>query len=134
MPQIGHLERPCHYGPDEGLWSYGMANPNDRQGGPVLPWLCELLLEVYLQLLQYCPPPLHTHSQDPAVGLGFTQAGGVRCPAEGCHLCPCPHLPFPIWSLPPQMQHLQLCNQSSTLPRASRWHAPANCLHVKGIL
>src|SRR6266446_10930913 len=111
-----------------------MANPNEGQGGPVLPWLCELLLEVYLQLLQYCSPPLCTHLQDPAVGLGFTQAGGVQCPEEGCHLCPHPHLPFPIWLLLPRMQCLQLCNWSSTLPGASRWHAPANHLHVKGIL
>src|SRR5258708_40230235 len=72
VPWIGHLEGPHRYGSNEGPWSHGVANPNEGQGGPVLPWLCELLLEVYLQLLQYCPPPLHTHSQDPAVGLGFT--------------------------------------------------------------
>src|SRR6266478_2758970 len=60
----------------------GMANPNKGQGGPVLPWLCELLSEVYPQLLQYFPPPLCTHSQDPAVGLGFTRAGGIQCPEE----------------------------------------------------
>src|SRR5258708_36084161 len=134
IPWIGHLERPCCYGSDEGLQSYGMANPNKGQGGPVLLWLCELLLEVYLQLLQYCPPPLCTHSLDPAVGLGFTQAGGVQCPEEGCHLCPHPHHPFPIWSLLPRMRHLQLCNWSGTLPGASRWPTPANHLHVKGIL
>src|SRR5258708_26484534 len=111
-----------------------MTNPNKGQGGPVLPWLCELLLEVYPQLLQCCLPPLCAHSQDPAVGLGFTQAEGIRCPEEGCHLRPHPHLPFPIRSLPPRMQCLQLCNWSGTLPGASRWHTPANCLHVKGIL
>src|SRR5258708_23792768 len=46
MPQIGHLKRPCGYGSDKGPWSYRMANPNEGQGGPVLPWLCELLSEV----------------------------------------------------------------------------------------
>src|SRR5258707_12329748 len=134
IPWTGHLKRPCCHGSDKGPWSYRMANPNEGQGGPVLPWLCELLLEVYLQLLQYCPPPLCTHSQDPVVGLGFTQAGGIQFPEEGHHLCPHPHLPFPIRLLLPQMRHLQLHDWSSTLPGASRWHAPANCLHVKGIL
>src|SRR5258707_13552521 len=111
IPWIGHLKRPCCYGSNEGPWSYRVADPNESQGGPILPWLCELLSEVYPQLLQYHPPPLHTHLQDPAVGLGFTQAGGIRCPEEGHHLRPHPHLPFPIRSLPPQMQCLQLCNQ-----------------------
>src|SRR6266436_3314364 len=64
--------RPCGYGSNKGLWSHGMANPNKGQGSPVLPWLCELLLEVYPQLLQCCLPPLCAHSQDPVVGLGFT--------------------------------------------------------------
>src|SRR5258706_10084483 len=77
IPQIGHLERPCHYGSDKGPWSYRVADPNEGQGGPALPWLCELLSEGYPWLLQYCLPPLHTNSQDPAVGLGFTQAGGI---------------------------------------------------------
>src|SRR5258707_2685900 len=36
---------------NEGPQSHGMADPNEGQGGPVLPWLCELLLEVYLRLL-----------------------------------------------------------------------------------
>src|SRR5258708_10931636 len=57
IPWIGHLKRPCHYGSDKGLQSYRVADPNEGQGGPVLPWLCELLSEVYLQLLQYHPPP-----------------------------------------------------------------------------
>ena len=30
--------------------------------------------------------------------------------------------------------NVQLCDWSSTLPGTSRWHAPANHLHVKGIL
>src|SRR5260370_37666858 len=33
-----------------------MAYPNKGKGSPVLPWLCKLLLEVHLQLLQHCPP------------------------------------------------------------------------------
>src|SRR5260370_17959444 len=101
-----------------------MADPGGGQGGPVLPWLCELLLEVYLQLLQYCLPPLCTHLQDPVVGPGVTQAGGIRCPEEGCHLCLHPHLPFPIWSLPPQIGHLQLSDWTSTLPGTTRSHTP----------
>src|SRR5258708_26771286 len=96
-------QRPCGYGSDEGLWSHRMADPNKGQGGPVLPWLCELLLEVYLQLLHYCPPPLCNHLQDPAVGLGFTKAGGVRCPEDGFDLCPRPPLPFPLCLLLPQL-------------------------------
>src|SRR5258708_28363062 len=77
IPQTGHLERPCCHGSDEGPQSYGVADPNEGQGGPVLPWLCELLSEVYLQLLQYHLPPLHTHSQEPLVRLAVTQAGGI---------------------------------------------------------
>src|SRR5258708_13465747 len=111
-----------------------MANPNKGQGGPVLPWLCELLSEVYPRLLQCCPPPLCTHLQDPAVGLGFTRAEGVRCPEEGCHLRSHPHLPFPVQSLLPRMRRLQLCDRSSTLPGTSRCHPPPNHLHIKGIL
>src|SRR5258708_38744722 len=40
-----------------------MAYPDKGKGGPVLPWLCELLLEVHPQLLQYCLPPLCPHPQ-----------------------------------------------------------------------
>src|SRR5258707_15134017 len=133
IPQIGHLERPCRYGSDEGPQSYRVADPNEGQGGPVLPWLCELLSEVYLQLLQ--AHPLYTLTCKTQWWVwGSPEQEAFDDPEEGHHLCPHPHLPFPIWSLPPQMQHLQLCNWSSTLPGASRWHTPANCLHVKGIL
>src|SRR5260370_35656783 len=48
IPWIGHLKRPCGYGSNEGPQSHRMADPNEGQGGPVLPWLCELLSEVYL--------------------------------------------------------------------------------------
>src|SRR5258708_8064562 len=52
IPWIDHLERPHCYGSDESPQSHGgVANPNEDQGGPVLPWLCELLSEVYPQLL-----------------------------------------------------------------------------------
>src|SRR5258708_13180212 len=111
-----------------------MANPNEGQGGPVLPWLCELLSEVYPRLLRCCPPPLCTHSQDPVVGLGFTQAEGIRCPEEGCHLHPRPHLPFPIQLLLPQMRSFHLSNQRSTLQGATTCPTPANPLHVNGFL
>ena len=100
-----------------------MANPNEGQGGPVLPWLCELLLEVYLQLLQYCLPPLRTHSQDPAVGLGSAKQEAFDALKEA--VTSTPILTFPSQS---SCFHLK-CNTSNFATGAVLSQAQADGMH-----
>ncbi len=76
--------------------------------------------------------PLCPHLQNPVMGLGLSRTGGFWCLEKGCHLCPSPHLPFPVQLLPPWMWCLELCNWSSPLPSPSRWCAVDGKLKLPG--
>ena len=128
ISQSNHWPRSSSYGSHQILCDIFLETPHISQRHLLLPWFCQLLLQIHPQLLK------HHHSSHCSYPERYHLVLDVTSPmilqhsqSNLCHI-PCPHHPGHLPSIPYHVWHLSACCQCCPYAKRHKWWSPSMCL------